>query len=45
MINNSGVIIYKDFSLMKRFKSDGKEVDLGSMTALEKKRYMEADQS
>ena len=30
---------------MKRIKSDSKEIDLSSMTALEKKRYMEADQS
>lgn len=30
---------------MKRFKSEGKDIDMGSMTALEKKRYMEADQS
>lgn len=28
ILKNSGVIIYKDFSLMKRLKSDGKDVDL-----------------
>ena len=30
---------------MKRVKADKLDVDLSSMTALEKKRYMEADQS
>jgi hypothetical protein len=30
---------------MKRSKTDGKEIDLNAMSALEKKRYMEADQA
>lgn len=41
---SSGLIIYKDYSLMKRMETPEKEVDQSKMTALEKKKFMEADQ-
>lgn len=42
-VPSSGVIVYRDYSLMKRIETDPKEVDMSKMTALEKKKYMEAD--
>lgn len=37
-------VAYRDYSLMKRWETSDKEMDLGRMTALEKKKYMENDQ-
>lgn len=38
-------MVYRDFSLMKRRETDQEKLDMSRMTALEKKRFMEADQA
>lgn len=41
---DSAIMTYRDFSLMKRLETNEKQNDVSRMSALEKKKYMEADQ-